>query len=200
MYSFRSRLVYLIMSLLLAPVGVAQNANVELNDRDTDWSGSPDNYEEPWRESASALPVVPSAENLTMLVSDRFEDEYEYVIDRNSVSLQADQVFRYTVIIRTPTGISNGFYEGIHCETRQFKTYGILTQSGFLQTTNITWQPIPRTGLTIHRAVLLDEFVCTGHSRPADLETINARLDESEKTGNRKIKVRRRDPNTEDQS
>lgn len=187
--------VLLTMSLLTPTRGLAQNT--EINDRDTTWSGSNDNYEAPWKESESVLPVAPSAENLTVLVSDRFQDEYEYVIDRNSVSLQSDKVFRYTVVIRTPTGISNGFYEGIHCKTRQFKTYGILTQSGFLTTTNITWQPIPLSGLAIHRAVLLDEFVCTGHSRPADLETINARLDESGKANERKFEVGPRDLNTE---
>ncbi len=187
-----------MVGVLLSPAGFAQDATTELNDRSNNWSGTPDDYEEPWKESESGLPLVPLAENLTTLTSNRLPDDYEYVIDRNSVSLQSDKVFRYTVVIRTPTGVSNGFYEGIHCETREYKTYGILTQSGFLKSTNVSWRPLPRTGLTIHRAVLLDEFVCTGNSRPADLETINARLDESDKSSNRRIKVRRRDPQADD--
>ena len=144
-----------------------------------EWFGAPDDYEAPWKESESALPVAPLEENLTALTSDRLPDGYEYVIDRNSLSLQADQVFRYTVVIKTPSGISNGFYEGIHCETRKYKTYGYLTETGFHQSVSSAWQDIAKTGLTIHRAVLLDEIVCAGHTRPASLETINVRLEQS---------------------
>ena len=140
--------------------------------RSNTWFGTPDNYAEPWKESEAVLPDAPADENLTALISDRFADEYEYVIDRNSVSLQSDLVFRYTVVIRAPTGVSNGFYEGINCETRSYKTYGILTENGFQKTLSSSWKPMPKTGLTIFRSVLLDEFVCIGHSRPASLETI----------------------------
>ena len=68
--------------------------------RSNTWFGTPDNYAEPWKESEAVLPDAPADENLTALISDRFADEYEYVIDRNSVSLQSDLVFRYTVVIR----------------------------------------------------------------------------------------------------
>ena len=160
-------------------------------DRSVGWFGAPDNFEEPWKESESALPVAPLEENLTALNSDRLPENYEYVIDRNSVSLQADKVFRYTVVILAPTGVRNGFYEGIHCESRKFKTYGYLTETGFHETVSSDWQDISKSGLTIHRAVLLDEIVCAGRSQPADLETINGRLDKSSETGFRNPEKKR---------
>ena len=132
MYLYRSwvAIVSLIAGLLLIPAGFAQDTTTELNDRSTNWSGTPDDYQEPWKESDLLLPVVPLAENLTILTSDRLLDDYEYVIDRNSVSLQSDQVFRYTVVIRTPTGVSNGFYEGIHCDTRSVYPPGDYAKVG----------------------------------------------------------------------
>ena len=187
-------LVTCLIALLLTSAAMA--GEVFQGERDNSWSGTTDNYQEPWKELTSVLPPAPIEKNLIVLSSDRFSDDYEYVIDRNSTSLQSDKVFRYTVVVRTPTGVSNGFYEGISCENRNYKTYGILTDNGFQKTLGSSWQPMRKSGITIFRLVLLDEYVCTGHSRPASLDTINARLDKSEASNNRKFKVRRRDLET----
>ena len=191
-------LAMLLMGVLWATEAVA--GNVLQGDRNNSWSGTPEEYNKPWKESISELPLAPSEKNLTMLVSDRFDDDYEYVIDRNSTSLRADKVFRYTVVVRAPSGVKNGFYEGINCETRAYKTYGILTDSGFQKSLSAVWKPMRKSGVTIFRLVLLDEYVCNGHSRPASLKTINARLDKSGALSERNIKLRRRDFETENKS
>lgn len=192
-------LLALLMGVLLVTEALAAG-NLLQGDRDNSWSGTPDDYDKPWKESSSELPGAPIEKNLAVSVSERLDDKYEYVIDRKSTSLSADKVFRYTIVVRTPSGVSNGFYEGINCETRTYKTYGVLTNNGFQKTLGAAWIPMRKSGITIFRSVLLDEFVCNGHGRPVNLETINARLDESGALSERNIKVRRRDFETENRS
>ncbi len=72
----------------------------------------PEQAEELWKEQQEPLPIFPRAQDLIPVRADAGAEGYNYFIDVNSVSLAADEVLRYTIVIQSPDGASNIIYEG----------------------------------------------------------------------------------------
>ena len=182
-----------LMLLLMSTSLLAQ----ELNDRDSDWGGTPDTYEGPWREvGASDLPPAPNPDDLRRIISTNLEDSYTYQLDRESIAVFRDNTFRYTVVIETAGGTSNIFYEALRCETREYKTFAFLSGEDFRLATSAKWQPIRKSGLTIYRQVLLDEYVCPQSRIPANKDAVVAKLDEYHKRMGRAVLASPRETET----
>ncbi|OGI46616.1 MAG: hypothetical protein A2637_05350 [Candidatus Muproteobacteria bacterium RIFCSPHIGHO2_01_FULL_65_16] len=119
---------------------------------------------EQWKESAVAIPPYPEERHL-LAVPLPPSDTLKLHIDENSVSRAADRVARLTLVVETPSGARNVFYDGIRCETREYKTYAVGTSDRSLVAVNDPrWREIPRNEKNAFRYHLYRHYVCDGNS------------------------------------
>jgi hypothetical protein len=83
----------------------------------------------PWVELAANLPAAPKPESLVAIdlgpaTSRRIQ------VDRDSVSVGADGVVRYSVLIQSEGGARTLNYEGMRCESGEWKIYAFGRADG----------------------------------------------------------------------
>jgi hypothetical protein len=78
--------------------------------------------QKPWAEIEVQLPAFPEAENqIPFRVG--YHTDTKYLIDGNSLSLGADGVIRYTLLVISASGARNVSYEGLRCATGERRVY-----------------------------------------------------------------------------
>lgn len=88
-------------------------------------------YEEPeiapWVEDAYTLPPFPKDEDLVEFEVDGASNVRTYV-DRTAIGAgTADGVVRYVLVVRTSGGATNISYEGLRCDTNEYRIYATGT-------------------------------------------------------------------------
>ncbi len=84
----------------------------------------PDNdvEEVPWQEIEAKLPPFPEDENLIPFKTGPVTD-MRFTIDGKSISVDSDEVIRYTLVTISPSGAKTISYEGMRCSTTERRTY-----------------------------------------------------------------------------
>jgi hypothetical protein len=116
-----------------------------------------------WTEDKlTSLPPLPqpNAKLLPFDVSN--STQLTFGIDPNSVSVGNDGVVRYTVVITTPNGERNVNYEGIRCDTYQWRLYASLNadHDGWDQTVANDWDRIEKGTLNAYHSALYADYLC----------------------------------------
>lgn len=126
----------------------------------------------PWRESETTLPAYPADPDLVEVPASAI-DGFTLYIDRKSLSRGDDRVVRLTTVIASPTGARNVFYEGIRCDTREFKIYATgSSERQWRAFAAAQWQFIAAQERNGFRYQLYRHYVCdaAGIARvPADI-------------------------------
>ena len=139
----------------------------------------PEEAEKTWQEQQEALPIFPRAQDLIPVRADTGAEGYNYYIDVNSVSLSADEVLHYTIVIQSPDGASNIVYEGIRCATQEIKTVAYGTRGGrFARMVDPKWiyVLIQNQGPLGYRTTLVERYVCDENGWAIDSDTVLERL------------------------
>jgi len=126
--------------------------------------GNPENIggvpeEKPFKEDALNRPAYPD-DTALIEFRPRGNSKNRFYIDRNSVSLGADWVVRYTAVIKSPSGIANVSYEGLRCKTSEYKVYAYGTRSGtWTNAREPTWQDVGRIEANFRYSLWVD-YLC----------------------------------------
>jgi len=126
--------------------------------------GNPENIggvpeEKPFKEDAMNLPAYPDDAAL-IEVRPRGHSQNRFYVDRNSVSLGADWVVRYTAVIKSPSGAANVSYEGMRCKTSEYKVYAYGTRDGtWANTREPKWQDVDGTTANFRYSLWVD-YLC----------------------------------------
>lgn len=161
-----------ILALLFAPaLAVAQSAQEDKPSRVIDTWEAPSE----WKEKTAVLPDPPEESTLVPMLPWSIDTRHEYFLDRSSLAVRKDGIFVYTVVIRSPTGASNAFYEGLRCKTKMVKTYGYLSGDQFYESSKPQWEPVAAQGVYGYRAILLREYVCSRNTYGQDEKVLSAR-------------------------
>jgi hypothetical protein len=126
---------------------------------------------EPWKETDVSIPAYPEADQLIEVPRNGRDSARRY-LDRRSLSVGTDGVVRIVVVLELSGGGRNVFYEGVRCETGEYKTYAIGTRAGAFQPIkNPLWREIPARELNGFRRDLQQHHLCAGASarRPSDI-------------------------------
>ncbi len=170
------------MLVVLAFVPVAMAAEHSDNPRRPDdltpaEIAEPEEPETPWQEQMLLLPPFPRAQDLIPVRADVGGPGYNYYIDVNSVTLDADEVLRYTVIIQSPDGASNIVYEGIRCATKEIKTLAYGTRGGrFAPMADPRWTFVYTKGPLGYRTSLVERYVCDENGWAIGTDAVLERL------------------------
>lgn len=127
---------------------------------------------EKWREIEVTLPAYPDDADL-IGVPLSASDTFKLYIDRKSLSRGTDRVVRLTAVLESPGGARNVFYDGIRCDTREYKTYALGTRERqWRSLATAPWQFIAAQERNGFRYQLYKDYVCdtTNTARaPADV-------------------------------
>lgn len=115
--------------------------------------------EKVFKEDALDLPAYPDDAALIEF-RPRGHSKNRFHIDRNSVSLGADRVVRYTAVIKSPSGVANVSYEGLRCKTSEYKVYAYGTRNGnWTNAREPKWQGFDGTTANFRYSLWVD-YLC----------------------------------------
>lgn len=121
-----------------------------------------DEGKKPWTEIEATLPAYPKPETLVPFQAGQ-TGGHRYFVDAPSLSIGADGVVRYTLVIRTAGGATNVSYEGVRCEERHQKTYAIgQPNGGWTRARDPQWRRIEYRAINNYHGVLYAEYLCRG--------------------------------------
>lgn len=153
-----------ILVLALAVLRTAVAAEDPLVGDVYEQDGSPSGYfgAKEWEEQGIALPDYPDTGSRDMievsLSVHRFP--FQLFIDPASVSIGEDRVVRYTAILKSRSGATNVFYEGLRCSTGQYRRYAYGSQNEFRLSGNSRWKYIGNDGSDRYMKALSTDFIC----------------------------------------
>jgi hypothetical protein len=75
-------------------------------------------------ESDVKLPALPAPGGLVEFYVSAGAS-FRFFIDAPSLSVGKDGVVRYTLVARSPSGVDNVSYEGMHCVTGRYRVYAV---------------------------------------------------------------------------
>lgn len=162
------RILLLALMLPLFPSGLPADS-ILTDDSPSDFQWQP---EAPFSEEKTSLPEKIDLDDLQEFQVGANDPYFRYYIERGSLRTGEDGVTRFTVVIRSHSGVINSSYEGLRCGERLFKTYAYGSAKKLHPATETEWQAIPKDESTDYHAALYDDLICnllTGQSNPPDV-------------------------------
>jgi len=121
---------------------------------------SHDDAETPWAEQGRALPEYPDKNHLINVPIEIAGSSLDMFIDERSLSVGADGVVRYVLVLRARGGAENVFFEGIRCATRELRSYAYGTSRSAWQPVDTAWAPLTGLGVGRYRQQLYQYYLC----------------------------------------
>jgi len=113
-----------------------------------------------WQEAAVELPAFPSETGLQAFYVSA-TTPHKFFIDPATLSVGQDRVVRYVMVVRTAGGATNVSYEGMRCESRQYKIYATGRRDGtWIPSPRSEWRPIENKSTNRQHAALSRDFFC----------------------------------------
>lgn len=113
-----------------------------------------------WQEAGIVLPDFPREEDLVK-VELSGPTTFTFLVDAESVSVGRDGVVRYSLIARSAAGAENVSFEGMRCETNEYRTYAYGTAGQtWSPAGGDKWFPIRQQRTNDYRFALATYYFC----------------------------------------
>ena len=122
-----------------------------------------------WREVEA--PPAPAFSLQGLVPLDVPRSAMRYGVAPATVSIGPDGIVRYVVVATSPSGVNNVMYEGVRCNTGEFKVYARHNPgSGWTIVKDAEWKPLHDAPLPRHALVVARTGACIGHgtNQPAE--------------------------------
>jgi hypothetical protein len=133
-----------------------------------------DEESKPHAEIEVKLPPPPKPESLLEFKPSAASSN-QFFIDALSITIDSDETVRYTLVIRSPSGVDNVSYEGIRCDTVEQKYYAYGRRDGsWTKAQSGAWRRIRYQEVSRQHGVLYKDYFCPDGSPIASVnEAIN---------------------------
>jgi hypothetical protein len=105
-----------------------------------------------------ALPALPKDENLIEFWVTN-SSAFRFFIDAASLSVGNDHIVRYTLVARSPSGVANVSYEGMHCAESKYAIYAYAL-GGKWTARPTEWKPIEQRAVQRWHDELRFRYFC----------------------------------------
>lgn len=113
-----------------------------------------------WVEDTLQLPAFPQEASLREFYVSA-TTTHKYFIDTPTLAVGKDGIVRYVLVIRTSGGATNISYEGMRCESAEFKIYATGHGDGTWSVARRSvWRRIENKPTNRHHAALSRDFFC----------------------------------------
>jgi hypothetical protein len=147
-----------LLNWRLVGLGAALIANfafAQLFMRDLDDPDAPK-----WAEEEVSFPEFPKDENLLQFYVSEVTTN-QFFIDASTLQVGKDGVVRYVIVVRTRGGAVNISFEGLRCESREYKTYASGHRDGtWAKARQSAWRPIGNKSMNRQHAALSRDLFC----------------------------------------
>lgn len=123
-------------------------------------SPNPNFQEREWVEEKVSPPAYPKdADLMEFHVSERSQNKF--LIDASTLSVGADGVVHYVMVVKTSGGATNITFEGMRCKTTEYKLYATGRADGtWALSRNDSWRPIKEKDINRQHAALFRDLFC----------------------------------------
>lgn len=125
-----------------------------------------------FKEGTTAMPLNPpnQATLVPFYVSQR--TIFKFAVDTDSILIGADGVTRYIVVMTSPSGSAQAQYEGIRCDSYQWRLYGTYESTGWKENPLGSWKNIQSEIPNRYQASLAQGAFCNFNSQEKNIKTI----------------------------
>jgi hypothetical protein len=111
---------------------------------------------------------------------------FKFSVDTQSISIGADGVTRYIVVITNPNGDEQAQYEGIRCDSYQWKLYGNLENGKWKENPLAEWREIKTKVANRYQAALASGAFCNFNNQEQSMSAVMKSLNPNTFTGGTK--------------
>jgi len=131
------------------------------------------------KDQNDATPPMPAAPRRGALLEFevRGQRDFRYYIDGATLSVDANDVIRYTLVARSVSGAENVTFEAINCKTEEFRVYAVGRADGSWGGRTGGWRPIAESRQYQHRT-LYREYFCQRGAALSDAGELRRALQE----------------------
>lgn len=139
-----------------------------------------------FKEGETTLPLNPPNQETLVPFYVSNNAVFKFAIDTDSISADPDGVTRYTVVMTSPNGNQQTQYEGIRCDSFQWRLYGNFDNGKWKENTLSSWKDIKDHNPNRYQAALAQGAFCDLDSQVKNVKTIIRSLNPDGFTGGSK--------------
>lgn len=113
-----------------------------------------------WQEQDIRLPPYPHKTKLIKVDLGLGQYPFTVLVDPGSLVVGDDRVVRFTVVLRSVSGVDNIEYQGIRCSQRMVRRYAWGDNGQFILVPNSQWRYIEKNVQDRYLAALAGDFFC----------------------------------------
>jgi hypothetical protein len=139
-----------------------------------------------FKEGLTAMPLNPPNKATIQPFYVSQQTIFKFAVDTNSILIGNDGVTRYTVILTSPNGNSQVQYEGIRCDSFQWRLYGTFEGGTWKENPLSSWRAIQDHTPNRYQAALAQGAFCNLNSQEKNIQNILQSLNVKTFTGGTK--------------
>ena len=125
-----------------------------------------------FKEGTTTMPLNPPNQKTLLPFYVSQGTVFKFAIDTDSILIGADGVTRYIVVLTNPSGGQQAQYEGIRCDSFQWRLYGTLENGAWRENPLSTWRNIQSNTPNRYHASLAQGAFCNLNSQEINIKTI----------------------------
>lgn len=139
-----------------------------------------------FKEGATAMPLNPPNKATIQPFYVSQQTVFKFAIDTDSILIGNDGVTRYIVILTSPNNNDQIQYEGIRCDSFQWRLYGTLENGVWRENPLSSWRDIQNHVPNRYQAALAQGALCNFNSQEKSIKKIIQSLNPNGFTGGTK--------------
>ena len=130
-----------------------------------------------FKEGSTAMPLNPPNKATLVPFYVTMTTSFKFAVDTDSILIGPDGVTRYIVLLTSPNGSQQVQYEGIRCDSYQWRLYGTFDNDKWQENPLGTWKEIKRTVPNRYQAALASGAFCNLNTQEKSIRSILRSLD-----------------------
>ncbi len=139
-----------------------------------------------FKEGTTSMPLNPPNQSSLQPFYVSEHTIFKFAVDTNSILIGADGVTRYIVVLTSPNGSVQSQYEGIRCDSFQWRLYGTLENNVWKENPLSSWRTIHSNIPNRYQAALAQGAFCNFNSQEKSIKNILQSLNPNGFTGSTK--------------
>ena len=139
-----------------------------------------------FKEGATAMPLNPPNKATIPPFYVSQQTIFKFAVDTDSILIGNDGITRYIVILTSPNGNSQVQYEGIRCDSFQWRLYGTFENRAWQANPLSTWRAIQSNVPNRYQAALAQGAFCNFNTQEKSIKNIINSLNPNGFTGQTK--------------
>ena len=139
-----------------------------------------------FKEGTTSMPLNPPNQSTLQPFYVSQHTIFKFAVDTESILIGADGVTRYIVVMTSPSGSVQAQYEGIRCDSFQWRLYGTFENGTWRENPLSTWRNIQSNVPNRYQAALAQGAFCNFSSQEKNIKKILQSLNPNDFTGQTK--------------